>query len=287
MRRRPGRVRAHPRSRGENEVVHEVHSRVQGSSPLTRGKPDRAAGPGQVVGLIPAHAGKTRTCPPASCPRRAHPRSRGENSCVASSSRACRGSSPLTRGKPKHSDGSVPSTPAHPRSRGENRPSRTTRARATGSSPLTRGKHPDPLSASVEHGLIPAHAGKTSSPPLAGAAGRAHPRSRGENGTEDPVALKAKGSSPLTRGKHTFGGVEHALQGLIPAHAGKTESQQPRRRHGRAHPRSRGENFACLPTVTVLSGSSPLTRGKRDELIGREGPGGLIPAHAGKTLGRS
>ena len=30
--------RAHPRSRGENEVVHEVHPRVQGSSPLTRGK---------------------------------------------------------------------------------------------------------------------------------------------------------------------------------------------------------------------------------------------------------
>ena len=29
---------AHPRSRGENQVVHEVHPRVQGSSPLTRGK---------------------------------------------------------------------------------------------------------------------------------------------------------------------------------------------------------------------------------------------------------
>ena len=51
--------RAHPRSRGENEVVHEVHPRVQGSSPLTRGKPRRAVPHHQPDGLIPAHAGKT------------------------------------------------------------------------------------------------------------------------------------------------------------------------------------------------------------------------------------
>ena len=53
------RVRAHPRSRGENAVKALVNQRLEGSSPLTRGKQD---GPNYIAGrlrLIPAHAGKT------------------------------------------------------------------------------------------------------------------------------------------------------------------------------------------------------------------------------------
>ena len=51
---------AHPRSRGENFQAELDMIQERGSSPLTRGKPDRTARPGQVLGLIPAHAGKTR-----------------------------------------------------------------------------------------------------------------------------------------------------------------------------------------------------------------------------------
>ena len=52
-------VTAHPRSRGENDVVILQARHVNGSSPLTRGKHvlrDRTRGR---PGLIPAHAGKT------------------------------------------------------------------------------------------------------------------------------------------------------------------------------------------------------------------------------------
>ena len=71
---------------------------------------------------------------------------------------------------------------------------------------------------------------------------------------------------------------------LIPAHAGKTT---PRRRTPltlRAHPRSRGENAIEDLAYMPAPGSSPLTRGKRQHDRARGLPGGLIPAHAGKTV---
>ena len=51
----------------------------------------------------------------------------------------------------------------------------------------------------------------------------------------------------------------------------------------RAHPRSRGENLAVTRSSLATLGSSPLTRGKLTcrSVLGQ--PGGLIPAHAGKT----
>ena len=51
---------AHPRSRGENSLRRVKVLIDNGSSPLTRGKPDRLQRREQAPGLIPAHAGKTR-----------------------------------------------------------------------------------------------------------------------------------------------------------------------------------------------------------------------------------
>ena len=98
------------------------------------------------------------------------------------------------------------------------------------------------------------------------AAGRAHPRSRGENADltmEDATAL-----------------------GLIPAHAGKTHPPRDYPRRSRAHPRSRGENLGPARGWRDRLGSSPLTRGKRHPLRPRICDRGLIPAHAGKTTMR-
>ena len=97
---------AHPRSRGENRALEALRSGMTGSSPLTRGKPLDRALSGKWQGLIPAHAGKTRTASrPASCAR-AHPRSRGENTVSLSGPSVTAGSSPLTRGKlPAHNPG--------------------------------------------------------------------------------------------------------------------------------------------------------------------------------------
>ena len=108
---------AHPRSRGENLGNTLWGAGKSGSSPLTRGKQavDRRGGP--AGGLIPAHAGKTRTLWPGN-----HagvwliPAHAGKTSRTPRREILCAGSSPLTRGKPARDDDRFPEgrlIPAH------------------------------------------------------------------------------------------------------------------------------------------------------------------------------
>ena len=92
-------ARAHPHSRGENDwrVPSARHS--CGSSPLTRGKPPMVSESKFMMGLIPAHAGKTDASPMRWNRHEAHPRSRGENVGISLPEVVDWGSSPLTRGK--------------------------------------------------------------------------------------------------------------------------------------------------------------------------------------------
>ena len=233
---------AHPRSRGENMLGLSTMRVKSGSSPLTRGKPDRLQRREQAPGLIPAHAGKTAHNRLAPVLMPAHPRSRGENSWLPSETNTTLGSSPLTRGKHSHRAGGkrqrrlIPAhagktasceawccpSGAHPRSRGENSPSRIPPCSHTGSSPLTRGKPGVGGADRVRRGLIPAHAGKTLRRPSATSGPRAHPRSRGENQDDSAPVDNVPGSSPLTRGKPRRTSYALAAIRLIPAHAGKT-----------------------------------------------------------------
>ena len=154
-----------------------------------------------------------------------------------------------------------------------------------GSSPLTRGKRERPGRVPTPGGLIPAHAGKTVIFFSFYGSAWAHPRSRGENAFNGPARPTEEGSSPLTRGKLAFRGDVPPGPGLIPAHAGKTTKDEVVGVAKRAHPRSRGENSRASRAVVQHCGSSPLTRGK-PQLPGVSAPGlGLIPAHAGKTIG--
>ena len=176
---------------------------------------------GLVLGLIPAHAGKTLRPGSRWWRRPAHPRSRGENILRSRKPEARTGSSPLTRGKhcrwsfrvgklgliPAHAGkthltaASLQGPGAHPRSRGENRPMSIAFWVGMGSSPLTRGK-PDGSQGYFNHArLIPAHAGKTFGHLAGHDVPPAHPRSRGENGETDDPNVISYGSSPLTRGK--------------------------------------------------------------------------------------
>ena len=113
----------------------------------------------------------------------------------------------------------------------------------------------------------------------------AHPRSRGENNRRPCTDIPDQGSSPLTRGKHTRRRRRRVRVGLIPAHAGKTLITRTTRVIARAHPRSRGENSSPLRERPRGRGSSPLTRGKPDGILTGVSMCGLIPAHAGKTMG--
>ena len=153
-------ARAHPRSRGENGYLPLSGHQDHGSSPLTRGKPLTAIVPRGTTGLIPAHAGKTHRRSAPNGIKKAHPRSRGENANQAFGTQQNKGSSPLTRGKPRHRlarnrlAGLIPAHAgkttfrgasghrgwAHPRSRGENATASARTSPQPGSSPLTRGK---------------------------------------------------------------------------------------------------------------------------------------------------
>ena len=131
---------AHPRSRGENRLRMIASCPLTGSSPLTRGKLALCRPGSWRGGLIPAHAGKTRSTSAVAYRSRAHPRSRGENDSLPGCTTGWEGSSPLTRGKPDRGRspadlrGLIPAHAgktrrsmarrstlwAHPRSRGEN-----------------------------------------------------------------------------------------------------------------------------------------------------------------------
>ena len=192
---------AHPRSRGENIRASGRTSRPSGSSPLTRGKRQGFGSRRDQERLIPAHAGKTRATSRAHVVSWAHPRSRGENLSTSARPSVRQGSSPLTRGKrnrhrhgprrhgliPAHAGKtrtrtlSISASRAHPRSRGENGRGTPLVQAWRGSSPLTRGKLEVRLRRGRGLGLIPAHAGKTTTSLSEVSGARAHPRSRGEN----------------------------------------------------------------------------------------------------------
>ena len=150
-------------------------------------------------------------------------------------------------------------------------------------SPLTRGKLVFLLLRFGGLGLIPAHAGKTTPTRRPWCGSSAHPRSRGENVSQRAGRWYASGSSPLTRGKPAGTSSITRMEGLIPAHAGKTHEGRTRRDDLEAHPRSRGENTPAALSRVKVNGSSPLTRGKHASgALAGEGER-LIPAHAGKT----
>ena len=136
----PMPLKAHPRSRGENAARRLRGRRLEGSSPLARGKHPLACAARRRSGLIPARAGKTSSTPVRTSSREAHPRSRGENEGRHEGYLPAPGSSPLARGKhwgvdgQSHGGGLIPARAgktilaplpvwpwgAHPRSRGEN-----------------------------------------------------------------------------------------------------------------------------------------------------------------------
>ena len=150
----------HPRLRGVDHPVCWRGPSGDGSSPLTRGRPETAASVLGNGGIIPAYAGSTTNEPRNGLTGPDHPRLRGVDADALGVSRQTVGSSPLTRGRLTHclttgwrrriipayagstlGAGPVPGRPGdHPRLRGVDSASRRTLLLPPGSSPLTRGR---------------------------------------------------------------------------------------------------------------------------------------------------
>ncbi len=238
---------AHPRSRGEHGGWAFKLKPVMGSSPLTRGALRALRASCRFMGLIPAHAGSTTILMGFHPPPPAHPRSRGEHRRMETLFPRGVGSSPLTRG-------------AHLADAEQ-------AGMLVGSSPLTRGAQALTILNLLDAGLIPAHAGSTGIPSPSCGTSAAHPRSRGEHRVSPPACCPKLGSSPLTRGARFSAGPTTLAEGLIPAHAGSTETPHKSESPPSAHPRSRGEHSNTSDTLARLWGSSPLTRGARSSFF--------------------
>ena len=155
-----------------------------------------------------------------------------------------------------------------------------------GSSPRGRGKLRGVLDGDLDLRLIPAWAGKTSSPRPRISAEQAHPRVGGENRLEAEYVAGPGGSSPRGRGKHHRHDRGRSAEGLIPAWAGKTRARCDAGWRRRAHPRVGGENSCRLGRSPPSGGSSPRGRGKPTVRRHSRRRAGLIPAWAGKTSSR-
>ena len=192
----------------------------------------------------------------------------------------------------------------HPRMRGEHLRPNPTSATDPGSSPHARGARVADLQGELLGGIIPACAGSTRwkrhwawlppriIPACAGSTpfrtrfpppARDHPRMRGEHLGNACDLINPWGSSPHARGARQPVGARDALNGIIPACAGSTDSPRSRACLGRDHPRMRGEHNHGRATPLRTRGSSPHARGAPHRDAQRVPRRGIIPACAGST----
>ncbi len=293
----------HPRVRGEHSASASSSITSSGSSPRTRGTHERHVQPGRFLRIIPAYAGNTSSWPSTRNGRPDHPRVRGEHLRPNGPSPTSTGSSPRTRGTPRHADhrparqriipayaGNTRHAPPHrvcgadhPRVRGEHLPPPMISVEACGSSPRTRGTRQVRAELSRKYRIIPAYAGNTTPKNTPLPAPPDHPRVRGEHITGTAMLLPSAGSSPRTRGtllRHLF---PFGHLRIIPAYAGNTVRYSAQWASSSDHPRVRGEHAFFAASSAWTSGSSPRTRGTHRRRSPRGTPRRIIPAYAGNT----
>ena len=110
-----------------------------------------------------------------------------------------------------------------------------------------------------------------------------HPRIRGEHYLPKEADIFEGGSSPHTRGAQSaWARAKHGM-GIIPAYAGSTNLHHYLQETIWDHPRIRGEHPLIGECKASTAGSSPHTRGARQERGAQPGGHRIIPAYAGST----
>ena len=296
--------KVHPRERGEHPGPLSAGNSTRGSSPRARGTRGREHQRRRSHRFIPASAGNTATCAPASRYPPVHPRERGEHQCIPTESRRWYGSSPRARGTPSRPTrtgsgwrfipasagntlalaGCATTSPVHPGERGEHSRSPTVRLTTDGSSPRARGTLGRRRQDRGDRRFIPASAGNTSRSWRMLSATPVHPRERGEHANVGFNVVAPGGSSPRARGTRPIQIQARFCGRFIPASAGNTPSANRNMNAPTVHPRERGEHDDGYKTWFDSSGSSPRARGTprrpgRHRLTFR-----FIPASAGNTI---
>ena len=206
--------------RGEQSSLSATYGAFVGSSPHARGTGCGELGlPGE-LGIIPACAGNSLRGPMTRCPKRDHPRMRGEQVQPGMRDLWAGGSSPHARGTaerrhlrrslrgiiPACAGNSAPNQAGrgtnrdHPRMRGEQELSRYRHELNEGSSPHARGTVELLLQVLRGEGIIPACAGNRSRACRMPPRRWDHPRMRGEQQMIRETYLDFGGSSPHARG---------------------------------------------------------------------------------------
>ena len=232
----------HPRIRGEHLRNAYKLTKLDGSSPHTRGALRHPPGPDRRQRIIPAYAGSTKAFDKHMARLEDHPRIRGEHRGAGAVVPARRRIIPAYAGSTDRRHKAATTDEDHPRIRGEHLNSGAAHRVAQGSSPHTRGAHGNRFVAVLEVGIIPAYAGSTCTITKSSVVAADHPRIRGEHAALDVEGLAALGSSPHTRGAHRHRPARRHGGGIIPAYAGSTGSPSPPPSGGWDHPRIRGEH---------------------------------------------
>ena len=214
--------RDHPRACGEHLCVAVQYISVLGSSPRMRGTRTAPHQPGWAHGIIPAHAGNTPWRSLEATSARDHPRACGEHNIAVFKVSNKAGSSPRMRGTlidtqvggkiiriiPAHAGNTSWSNGVrcrprdHPRACGEHILTTSAGTSSKGSSPRMRGTRTSKKTQKFNLGIIPAHAGNTSSFFKYLRNAWDHPRACGEHVIAVAAAAVILGSSPRMRGTH-------------------------------------------------------------------------------------
>ena len=171
----------------------------------------------------------------------------------------------------------------HPRACGEHRSAADVGQVRPGSSPRMRGTPRPRRRPRSRWWIIPAHAGNTiwqgREPRLRGD----HPRACGEHQQVFGNVRPIRGSSPRMRGTPDDVQGTAPDTGIIPAHAGNTDTVLMLVCGRRDHPRACGEHSNAIKAWAAQTGSSPRMRGTPCFHGVFHFVPGIIPAHAGNT----
>ena len=136
------------------------------------------------------------------------------------------------------------------------------------------------------NGIIPAHAGNTTTSRLVLFTVWDHPRVCGEHAMPRNFVSILPGSSPRMRGTQTLMASNSSRMGIIPVYAGNTRPARGNAGTPWDHPRVCGEHYSSNTVRIAVWGSSPRMRGTPGARVDRVRGRGIIPAYAGNTRNR-